>query len=373
MSNWDVSDEWDAARRAGFTLSSRAEVWLDGHKREDLEVTGGAVTVDESSNVRRTLTLPVANIDLDPKSASGVLAPFGTELWVYAGMTYSNTFEEVPVGVFALESTGRESWTSGLTLSGYDRSGTVAASRFLPVWNTLDGTLVVDEIAAMILAVLPDVEVFDFTGSEAVTRAATWDKDRWEAITNLAAGIGAEVAFDQSGRAIIRPVPTVTGELEFSTGGEPRRFYANAADADLIDYKSEMSQSGVYNAVVASSDQDEPIIAIAYQASGPLRYRAGFQRPRFYSTPVIGSYDGMAQAAASILARSVAYSRRVSPEVVPDYSLDVGSLATITLPDGSEVQRIVSSFSLPLEAGSMTLDTREDPDVTLTDDSGELD
>lgn len=370
MSNWDVSEEWEAARRTGFTASARAEVWLDGHKRGDLQLTGGSVTVDESAAVRRTLTLPVADIDLDPREATDILAPFGTELHIYAGMTFSNTFEEVPVGVFALETTGRDSWTSGLTLTGYDRSGTVAASRFLTPWNTLADTLVIEEIAALILDVLPDVEVFDLTGSDAVTRAATWDRDRWDAVTNLAAGIGAEVAFDQAGRAFIRPVPTIADLLEF--GDTPRTVHAFMDDSDLIDYKTVMTQSGVYNAVVASSDQNVPVTAIAYQNTGPLRWRAGFQRPRFYSTPVVTSYDGIAAAAVSILAKSVALSRKIAPEIAPDYSLDVGSLVDITLPNEETVTRIISSIDLTLGPGSMSLDTRQDPEFTITDDSGSL-
>ena len=370
MSNWDVSDEWEVARRTGFAASARAEVYLDGHKRGDLTLTGGSVTVDESAAVRRTLTLPVADIELDPRGASDILAPFGTELYVYAGMTFSNTFEEVPVGVFALETTGRDSWTSGLTLTGYDRSGTVAASRFLTPWNTLADTLVIEEIAAMILDVLPDAEVFDLTGSDAVTRAATWDRDRWDAITNLAAGIGAEVAFDQAGRAFIRDVPTVSALQEF--GDDARTIHAYMDDSDLIDYKTTMTQSGVYNAVVASSEQDRPVTAIAYQNTGPLRWRDGFQRPRFYSTPVVTSYDGIASAAVSILAKSVAYSRKIAPEIAPDYSLDVGSLVNITLPNEDAVTRIVSSIELTLGPGSMTLDTRQDPEYTITDDSGSL-
>jgi hypothetical protein len=369
--HWDTSEEWEKARRMGYTPTARAEVWLDGEHQTTLEVTGGTVTCDETSKVRRTLSLPTSNVELDPRDAADLLAPFGTELAVYAGMQFAGQVEEVPVGVFSIETTGRGGWSEPLTLTGFDRAGVLGEARFLQPWNTLSGTPVVEEIAAMILSVLPLVEVLDLTGSEATTRAATWDRDRWDAIGNLAAGIGAEVFFDQMGRAVIRDVPTVAALIEF--GHDPLLIHANRDDSDLLDVATAMSRADVYNAVVASSDQDVPVTAIAYQATGPLRYRHGFQKPRFYSTPVVTTYDGIAQAAASMLAKSMAYSRKVDPEVLPDAAMDAGSLVTLTLPDEQVSARIASAFVLPLGLGSMALQTRVDPDVALTDDTGTLD
>lgn len=371
MPSWITSPQWDEARRTGFLPTARAEVWLDGTLQHECAVTGGTVGVDESSKVRRSLKLSVADIAMDPRDASDLLAPFGTELHMFAGMEYSGTPEEVPVGVFTLEESGRSSWTADLELSGFDRAGVLAEARFLTPWNTIPGTLVVDEIAALILSVLPGVEVFDLTGSEAAVRAASWDRDRWEAIDNLARGIGAEVFFDQAGRAIIRDVPTVGEALENEE--DMVVIHANRDDSDLLDVATGMSRAGVYNAVVASSDQEVPIVAVAYQASGPLRWRPGFQKPRFYSTPVVQSYDGMALAATKILARSVAYSRKIAPQIIADYSLDVGTPVRVSLPDEYTETRILSQFSFDLGGASMACGTRLDPEVATTDDPGTLD
>lgn len=371
MAHWDTSPDWDLARRSGYTPAARAEVWQDGGYVQTLTVSGGQVTCDENAKVRRTLSLPVTDIDLDPRDAADLLAPFGTELHVFAGMEFSGNTELVPVGVFSLETTARGGWTEGLVLSGIDRAGVLAEARFLQPWNTYSGVRVIEEIAAMILSVYPLVEVYDLTGSEAVCRAAVWDRERWDAIDNLAKGIGAEVFFDQAGRAIIRDVTTVA-DLEVF-GQDPIKVHANRDDSDLLNVSTSMSRSDVYNAVVASSDQEVPVSAIAWQASGPLRYRPGFQKPRFFTTPVVTTYDGIAKSAVSILARSIAYSRKVAVEVIPDASLDAGSLVDLTLPDETTSRRILSQFTLPLSSGGMSMATRVDADAQVTDDVATLD
>lgn len=371
MAHWDTSEDWDKARRSGYTPVAEAEVWLDGALQTTLQVTGGSVTCDESSKTRRTLNLPIADVDLNPRDASDLLAPFGTEVHVFAGMEYSGVRETVPVGVFSLETTSRQGWRDEVSLTGPDRSGVLSEARFLTPWNTYEGALVLEEIAAMVLSVLPQVEVYDLTGSEARCRAASWDRDRWEAIDNLAKGIGAEAFFDQAGRFIIRDVTTVADLTVF--GQAPINVYPNADDADLIEISTSMTRTDVYNAVVASSDQEVPVSAIAYQQAGPLRYRPGFQKPRFFSTPVVTTFDGIAKSALSILARSIAYSRSVNGEVIPDAGADAGSLVNLTEPgDDTGTLRILSAFTLPLGTGGMSISTRIDADAGVTDDGGSL-
>jgi hypothetical protein len=373
VANWITSPYWDEARRTGFTALAYAEVLVDGEIRETLEVSGGTVTCDEKSRSRRTLSLSLSDIGLEPRTAEDLLAPFGTELAVYAGMGYGGTTEYVPVGVFAIEQAGRQGWTSDLQIDAMDRGGVLAEARFLSPWNSVIGTPAVEEIAAIILSVLPNVEVFDITGSDRPIGRATWDRDRWEAIDYLAKGLGAEVFFDQAGRVVIREVPTVGAAMVEDETNGLLHIHANRDDSDLLDVATGLSRADVYNAVVATSDQETaPVSAIAYQATGPLRYRPGFQKPRFFSTPVITSYDGIGKAAASLLAKSLAYSRKISPTIIADYSMDAGSVVQVVLPDESSETRILSSFSINLGEGSMACTTRVDPEWDLTDEPQSL-
>jgi hypothetical protein len=87
--------------------------------------------------------------------------------------------------------------------------------------------------------------------------------------------------------------------------------------------------------------------------------------------------DGCQSAATAILARSVQFSRQISPVAVPNPALEGGDMAQVVLmPDSSGVVasevRALSKIVLPLQPGSMSLDTRVGVDVLTTSDVGSL-
>src|SRR5690349_7138809 len=95
-----VSDRWDAAVRSSYTPACRVEVWRNGVQVMTtdalgrsvpllLSVTGGSVRVDDSSKVRRSLSLTSSDVGLMPNDASDVLNVADTDLKVFAGVTYT--------------------------------------------------------------------------------------------------------------------------------------------------------------------------------------------------------------------------------------------------------------------------------------------
>ena len=363
---WPTSPLWDAAWRAGGQMVVRAEVWRAGAVQTlpdgstSLRVLGGSVTIDEGSKVRRTLSLQVANTDLDPVQASDLLSPFTTDLRVWVGITLTDgTVESAPVGVFRLTSVARSSVREALTLSGSDYSAVIARSRFLAPWVTAAGGLVTSEIAAIAQSVVPGLPVLDLTGSRALTTAATWDREPWDAVTQLAQSIAAEPFLSPSGlQLVIRPVPKVSGTSVWLCD-------AGSSTANLVDVAVGLSSEGVYNAVVASSSGSGPLVsAIAYQSSGPLAW-SKIRAPRFYASPMLTTVDQCEAAAAGILARSVAYARQIAPQAVPNPALDVGDLVDVVLPSGAKEQRVITKIGLPLAPAVMSLDTRVAADVAL--------
>lgn len=367
---WPTSARFQEALRASHEVVTEADVLHDGKVVErGLPITGGSVSVDEGSSVRRTVTLDVGDLDLDPDDAEDLLAPFGTEIAIRSGVRFTEGDTElVPVGVFRLDDVGRGGWFEALTLTGADRSATVSDARFLGPRNTRPNRVVVDEIATLIREAI-DVEVFDLTFSTAITAAATWERDRWPAIETLAASIGAEVYFDPAGRALTRPIP------EVDPGGEVVWEIDCGENGVLLDVSTGLSRDQVYNAVVArgeASEQSAPVQAIAYQARGRTRWRKGFQVPRFYSSPMIQTISQAETAARKILARSVAFSREIGPTTLPNPALDVGDQVAVTLPDGSRSFHIVTKISLPLGPGSMGIETRVAADYETTTDAGSL-
>lgn len=367
---WDTSDRWDPALRVAHGIVTKAEVWRGGSYVQDINVVGGAVAVDESSKVRRSLTLTASDVTLLPDGTSDLLSPFGTDLRVYSGIAYTEGDTElVPVGVFRITDVAQRSHLAELEVTADDYSHVLADARFLVPWNTPAGAAVVDEIARMVHDVDPTIEVYDLTGSSTLTVAATWDRERWDAIEQLAASIGAEPFFDALGRLIVRPVPTVT-----STSVSVWDVDSNTSTAVMLDVALGVSSSLVYNAVVASSSgsTSSPITGIAYQQSGDFKWQAGFKRPRFYSSPLLSTVEQCQQAASAILARSVVFARSLAPVAAPNPALDVGDVITVTLPDGTAELRVVSALTVPLDLNPMQIDTRVGVDALTASDTGSL-
>jgi hypothetical protein len=215
---YPVSADWDDAIRGARQKLARVEIRRTGAATVVLVAKDGTVRVDESSAVRRALTLTLADLSLPdgssltPRTATDLLAPFGTEIWVWSGHRYTTGQEElVPVGVFSPTVTSRGSWLAPLQITAPDRSRAVTAAKFLIPYNVPVGTSIPGLIVTLIQrgGAFP---VLDLSGSRAVTTSAmTYDTsaDPWEEARKLASTIGCEVAPNVTGQFVIRPVPQV--------------------------------------------------------------------------------------------------------------------------------------------------------------------
>lgn len=369
---WDVSPRFLEGVATSHEVVTRVDVYRDGAFVRDLPVTGGEVTVDEGSKVRRVLSISSSEVDLDPKTAEDLLSPFGTELHVYTGLRFTEGDTEiVPVGVFGIQTAGRSGWLSDLGISGEDRSRQIADSRLLAPY-TPNGVSVLDAITALCSPVIANLEVYDLTedlrATDAVASKVTYERERWEAVEALAASIGAEALFDPEGRLVIRDVPQIDADTVPVWAIE-----ANTDTAVMLDIATALSSDKVYNAVVAtSSDEGVNVTRVVYQASGALAWRPGFQRPRFYSSPLIKSAADADKAALAILARSLVYAQGVELETLPNPALTAGDPVLVTRPDGTQETRIVSRLSIPLHLASMKVDTRVGIEAEVVDTVGEL-
>lgn len=356
---WPVSDQWDPAIRRPHEVQARADLWRAGAPTGvSLVITGGEVTVDERSPVRRTLSLPASDVGLLPDDMGDLLAPADADLLVWSGITYvGGDAEMVPVGMFRIESPARGSLLGGLTIGAADYVSVLQAARFVAPWNTPRGTYVTTEVARMVRDVLPWVDVVDLTGSRARTSAMSWEVDRWEAIATLLKGIGAVGYFNQVG-AFVLDQPAIVGTPVWTVD-------ANSPTAVLLDASLSIDLTGVYNAVTAtSSATDQPIVsATVYQGSGPLRWRPGFKRPRYFSSPLLKTRSDCLAAARSILLRSVVVAQRIGPACAPNPALEEGDTVSICLPDREPVSRVITALSLPLGPGPMTMQVRTDADA----------
>lgn len=350
-----VSERFASAIRTSHEVVTVAEVWRSGaFTGRTLSILDGSVTLDESSKVRRALSLSSSDVDLMPDDLAATLTPVDTDLRVFSGVRFTEGDTElVPVGVFRIETPSRQSLTSALSIDGADYSSVLAAARFVTPWNTAKGALITAQIAAMVTDVLPWVEVVDLTGSAAKSTGAVWERDRWDAVEDLAASIGAEAAFDAEGRLVIRPTPVVADAPVWEVD-------SMTETSVLLDAGVALSTSGVYNAVVASSSDADvpPVSATVYATDGPLAYRPGFKRPRFFASPTLKSYKQCVEAASGILVRSLAYSQQLTPQVAPNPAIDVGDTVSVQLPGRAPVLRAITRATIPLGMAAMPLEVR---------------
>lgn len=368
---WAVSDEFLAALRGAHTVKTTVDVFYAGILiQSGLSVEDGSVDVDESSNTRRTAQLTISDPSLDPAGIIDLLAPFGTELLIQRGIVFPDGNEElVPLGVFRVEEASRSGWYDGVQVHAVDRAGAVQDARFVKPWNTAAGTLIVDEITSMVTDAFPGVEIYDLTGSDTLTTAAVWDRDRWEAIDALAKSIGAECYFDNLGRFIIDDVATLTSEPVWSIDAGPTGV--------MLDVATGISRSEVFNAVAVTgepTDGTPPAFGAAYVTTGDLAWGGPFgKKPRFYSSPFVTNSDQATAAAQAILARSTGLARTVAPQSVVNPALDVGDTVTIVLPDGSVYYYLTSTLTIPLKAeDAMPITTRIPADLDVVTTGGSL-
>lgn len=380
MPYWPVSARWDQGVRVSHDVVSRVEVWRNSVRQTlpdgstSLRVVNGSVTVDETSKVRRSLRLTVANPELVPVVSGDLLAPPTTDLKVFSGIRYTEGDTEfVPVGVFRITSPSQSAWLGGLQIQADDYAKVMIDARFLSPWATPAGTSVVSEITRIALDALPGITIVDLTGSQVVTQAAAWDRDRWDTMQKLAAGIGAEVFFDQAGRMLIRYVPQVT-----LTSSPVWTIDAATSTAVMTDVALGLSTERLYNAVVASSSASGVVASgVAYLTTGDFAWSSTFKRPRFYSSPALTTVEQCFEAARSILARSAVFSRSIAPSHAPNAALDGGDFVRVKLPvdvNGRVVSemRALSRFTFSLGPGPMTSDTRAPSDMSVAADIGML-
>lgn len=390
---WSVSQDFLDALGTAHEPVAFADLWFDGQLvREQLPLAGGSVAIREDSKVRRSLTLPLGLEGLTVPGMYDLLTPFGAELHVSAGITVSGGYAEVcPVGVFVLEDASQDGHYGNPLIQAGDRSVSIQSDRFLQPHNTAGERTIPQEIAALLQATIPGLEVYDLTFSKARTPTSTWDRERWDCCEALAASIGAEVFFDPEGRGIIRPVPEIDTQLVQVEDGSyvPRSFFGPTASISswdirgglggtLSDYSTGVSRDRVYNGVVVTGETQDtnvaPVTAFVYQRSGPLRWGGPFRKvARFYSSPVIRTEDAAVMAGRKVLARSVAYSRELMVDVVPNPAMDVGDQANCTLPDGTVEARIMREITLPFGTSSLSrVGTRVGTDIASTTDLGTL-
>jgi hypothetical protein len=356
---WPVSARFLPALARSHAITCRAEVWLGGQKLGTVPIgTDGQVAATARNRVRRTLTVSVPE-SYYPSNPTDLLAPYGAQLRIWRGVDLGDTVEEVPVFTGRIDTVdGRQRYKGSCQVSASDPGADLNDARFEQPRAAPAGWSTRSEIEALITEAIPGASVSTATVNDGVIPSGLlWDKDRGQAVDDLAQSIGVEVwAGPDGGWHITKPATLDQAAVWTLTDG---------TDGTIVSDARTTTRKGVYSVVVVvieRPDGSTPIqVAVEDLVSSSPTYVGGpFGRvPRFYHSPLVTNEAQARTAGAALLAQSVGLTRTRQITCVPNPALEIGDRIDITV-GGVIEQHIIDEFSLPLGADNpaMSITTR---------------
>lgn len=329
----------------------------DGTVR-DLPVTGGSVTVDRGSAVRRTCSVELADVDLIPRTPADELSVYGATLRIERGVAYGDgSTETVPLGVFRITSVDGDPDEGPVTIAGQGLEWVVQGDKLTAPYRA-SGTAV-GAVRALVQRSLPAASVISRVADGAIG-PRTWDveADPWDAAQECAAALGAEVYADPDGIFIIAALPDLltTTPAWSVTAGE---------GGVLISASRGMSSDGVFNGVLAKGENTEtnspPVSALAVDddPGSPTWWDGPFgHRPTFYSSSTLTTQAAALSAAKLKLRAARAPNATGDLSSLPNPALEPGDVIRVVYGDGVKELHQVQSFAVPLTVdGDFTITT----------------
>lgn len=211
--------EISAAFRQALTSSHSIVVRVDAYYAgalvlADLPISDGSVTVDRGSKTRRSLSLTIADVALLPWDAMDPLAVYGQQLVVRRGIRFANgTVEMLELGTFRIDEPSGDVHFGPVTLTGKSREQSIIDDKFIAPTTTRGQGTCVEAMAFLIHQTQPTASVINLTHDQRnpTCAVATWDanSDRWDAVTQIATAMNAEIYVDHLDRFVIRDIPNV--------------------------------------------------------------------------------------------------------------------------------------------------------------------
>jgi hypothetical protein len=316
----------------------------------------GSVTVDGTSDVRRSLSLTIADPAQWPASPTAPLGVTGQRVYVESGIRYTDASTElVPVGTFVITTVSGDIHTGPLTVTGAGLEILVKRSPFETATSTAGYLSAYAFIRAQILLAEPSASVVDQStlGASAVA-VMTWDPggDVWAACQEVATSAGCELYANASGTFVLRNFPDITAgptvwDVTVGEGGT------------MVSADMELASAGVFNRVVVMGENTAsgtaPVTGSATITDplDPLYYGGPFGKvTKTYSSPLVTSGSQATDVAAGLLRRYRAPNRTVTLGSVPNPALEAGDRIRAVYGHGHDPElHIARSFTVPLGVG----------------------
>lgn len=327
----------------------------------ELAVINGDVVLDATADVRGTVDVTVDGTDAFTRQATGLLTPYGNELFVERGVVLGTGGREyVSQGyyrIYAVEQPDRPD--NPIQLEARDRMSGIIDGRLEAPRHFPAGTSVSAVFTSLVQEIYPTATItYDFDATTSTLQTAhIADEDRYTFLRDIAKSRGKIMYWNYRGELRVEDPPDPSATV----------FEVNAgANGVLVSLSRRLDRDGVYNAVVAlgetPSETQLPVRAVArdMNPASPTFWNGSFGKvPRFYSSPFITNATQAASAATKILQRAIGLPYRVNFAAVPNPALEPYDPIKITHRDGYD-NHVIDRLVIPLNvAEPMTATTRE--------------
>lgn len=323
-----VSDRFLRTLRGSHTMVSRALVCTTFQTGTtpagtEIPIIDGDVLSAATSDIRATLNLTTSYEW--PRNESGLLAPYGNEIYVERGIEYGNGQREmVGLGYFRINTPDQDEIPDGpIQITAVDRMAGIIDARFLAP-RQFAAALTRGQVVQTLIAEVYPGAVIEWDSpavrDAAVGRTITAERDRYATLRDLLTSLGRVGYFDHRGVFKISVPPTVTGTPSWTIDA--------GRNGVLVKMSRQITREGIYNAVAASgeaTDTTPPVWAAVADLSptSPTRWGGRFgQVPRFYSSPFITTVDQARSAASLILRKYLGLPYQVNLEAIANPALE---------------------------------------------------
>lgn len=374
-----VSERFLDALQDSHDVTTRVEVLVGGLLAEvfdaesDSGVLGGSVTVDMRAQVRRRLTMSIADADysLVPRRIGSLLAP-PNEIRVSQGIRFGPGDEElVPLGVFGISKPTVDESDGGLAISldGYDRSRRVSRAKWEVPWVITRGTNVATAIARILADRVPTLPPLNAALTAATTPLIVFGDDGggdpWKDAATLASDNGLELLIDPVGIPVLRPAPDPSRAQAVAR-------YAEGADASLLasaarEFDDEPGTNGVI-VVGEGSEIAEPFRVIIWDddPTSPTYYLGPWGKvPEYLVSELILTVEQALISGRALLRSRLGTVETVRFSSVGNPAHDGGDVVDLYRPRlHLDARYLIEQLTIPLGPGTMEASCR--PRVVTT-------
>lgn len=357
-----ATERFLAEIRRSHTVFSYVDVVAPNQQVKRLPAIDGGVSVDRTAAVRRACSIECVDPlgELVPRGTASLLTPYGTELFPYRGVKYSNGEIEVyPLGVFRLAKVSVTDTSGGspkIQLEAFDRSRTVARDKFTDTYIVPAGTNIITAIQGILDRTFPNLDYDTISTTISTTAPQVYDAgdDPWEACTLLAQSLGCEMYFDVEGRVVIAP------PVDIDALPSPDFTYIEGDGCTMTDLAQVYTDEPGFNGVIVTGespgDELPPVRAAAWDeepSSATYRFGPYGEVPMFITDQNVKTQADADAMAQSLLRNLLGFSSNLSISALVNPSYECGSVIRVTRARSNiDALYAVDAFDVPMKASA---------------------